>query len=61
MGIAQDVLTISETAEELNLKDHQVRKRISRGDLKAEKRGWIWFVHRSSVDQFKKKLALEKR
>ena len=56
MGIAQDAMTIPEVATELSLKEHQVRKRLEKGDLRGEKRGWIWLVDRSSVEKLKKKL-----
>lgn len=57
----ENTMTISEAAKELNLKTHQVRKRIARKDLKAQKLGWIWLIERGSVEQLKKKLAIDKR
>lgn len=42
-----DWLTTAEVAEYYNASPRLVLRMIREGRLKAEKRGWVWFVHKA--------------
>lgn len=50
-----DVLTVSQTAEYLQVCDKTVRRLISKGDLLASKVGSSWRIQKSDVDFYLKK------
>lgn len=49
------VLTVSQTAEYLQVCDKTVRRLISKGDLLASKVGNSWRIQKSDVDLYLKK------
>ena len=53
-----DVLTVSQTAEYLQVCDKTVRRLISKGDLLASKVGNSWRIQKSDVDFYLKKIAI---
>ncbi|MFG6394664.1 MAG: helix-turn-helix domain-containing protein [Lachnospiraceae bacterium] len=53
--VNSDVLTVSQTAEYLQICDKTVRRLISKGDLLASKVGNSWRIKKSDVDFYLKK------
>lgn len=47
-------MTVSEVAEELGVPHQWVLNRINRRKIKAQKRGGIWLIKRSSIEKLKK-------
>lgn len=48
-------LSTREVANRLGLEPKEVIRRIRRGDIVAEKFGWIWTVNESEVEKVKNK------
>lgn len=53
--VNSDVLTVSQTAEYLQVCDKTVRRLISKGDLLASKVGNSWRIQKSDVDFYLKR------
>ena len=50
----ENVYTVKQAAEILDVGDQRVRDLIQEGRLEAEKIGQMWFVDKASVDNFEK-------
>ena len=53
--VNSDVLTVSQTAEYLQVCDKTIRRLISKGDILASKVGNSWRIQKSDVDFYLKK------
>jgi excisionase family DNA binding protein len=51
-----DYMTTQEAAEKLGYHVVHVRRMLREGDLKGQKVGYMWFVHKPSVEEYIKKL-----
>jgi excisionase family DNA binding protein len=45
----REVVTIKQAAELLKLSETTIRKLIKKGDIKAQKLGWVWRVYVDSL------------
>jgi excisionase family DNA binding protein len=56
-----DYMTTQEAAEQLGYHVEHVRRMLREGDLKGKKVGYMWFIHKPSVDEYlDKTVGLEK-
>lgn len=46
------ICTVAEAAEEANTSKRTILRRIRDGTLNAEKKGGVWIIRRSSLDEY---------
>lgn len=51
--MTDDLLTVAQAAQELDVSQRTVRRRIDDGTLDAEKHAGVWLIRASSVEEAK--------